>query len=82
MHAHERSDRGGDPAELEHEKSSQSSDRATIADPRAHFYALSRDEQRDAIKRLALDGMSDYGIASATKLSVEMVRTILGERPA
>ena len=36
-------------------------------------------EQRAAIKRLAAEGMSDYGIASATKLSVEQVRLILAE---
>jgi len=47
-----------------------------------HFDALSRDEQRAAIQRLALDGMSDYGIAAATRLSVEAVRQILGEQKA
>jgi len=56
------------------------------ADPREremwHFDALSRDEQRAAIQRLALDGMSDYGIAAATRLSVEAVRQILGEQKA
>lgn len=47
-----------------------------------HFDLLSRDEQRAAIQRLATSGMSDYSIASATKLSVEMVRAILGEQKA
>ena len=47
-----------------------------------HFMRLSRDEQRAAIHRLATSGMSDYGIAAATALSVEMVRTILGEQKA
>jgi DNA-binding NarL/FixJ family response regulator len=45
-----------------------------------HFQMLSRDEQRSAIQRLATSGMSDHTIAAATGLSVEMIRTILGER--
>lgn len=45
-----------------------------------YFLLLSHDEQRDAIQRLAAGGMSDYTIAAATSLSVEMVRNILGER--
>lgn len=45
-----------------------------------HYFAmLNRDEQHAAIHRLTASGMSDYGIAAATRLSVEMVRTILGE---
>jgi hypothetical protein len=44
-----------------------------------YFAMLSRDEQHAAIHRLAESGMSDYGIAAATRLSVEMVRAILGE---
>lgn len=44
-----------------------------------YFALLSRDEQHAAIHRLAASGMGDYGIAAATRLSVEMVRTILGE---
>lgn len=47
-----------------------------------HFLLLSRDEQRSAIQRLARSGMTDYGIAAATALSVEMIRTILGEQKA
>jgi 2-iminoacetate synthase ThiH len=48
-----------------------------------HYFAmLSREEQREAIRRLANSGMSDYTIAAATKLSVEMVRIILGEQKA
>jgi hypothetical protein len=43
---------------------------------------LSRDEQRAAIHRLAAGGMSDYTIASATMLSVEQIRVILGEQKA
>ena len=47
---------------------------------RLHFYALSRDEKRQAICRLADTGYSDYSIASATRLSAEMVRQILAKR--
>jgi 2-iminoacetate synthase ThiH len=47
-----------------------------------HYFAmLSREEQREAIHRLANAGMSDYTIAAATKLSVEMVRIILAQVP-
>ena len=45
-----------------------------------HFLLLDRDQQREAVCRLASSGMSDYSVAAATKLSVEMIRTILGER--
>jgi DNA invertase Pin-like site-specific DNA recombinase len=49
-----------------------------------YFALLSRAEQERAIRRLAATGMSDTTIATATKLSVEMVRRILAknERPA
>ena len=46
---------------------------------RQHFNALSRDEKRQAICRLADTGYSDYLIATATKLSVEMIRQILAK---
>jgi hypothetical protein len=46
----------------------------------AEFRALDRDAQRHAIKRMAADGYTEYGIASATKLAVEQIRQILGER--
>lgn len=39
-----------------------------------------RDEMRAAIHGMASGGMSDYGIARATGLSVEQVRRLLGER--
>lgn len=56
---------------------------ANPGDRRMHYFAmLSQDEQRSAIARLATGGMSDYGIASATGLAVEMVRKILGEAKA
>jgi hypothetical protein len=50
-------------------------------DRRMHYFAmLSREEQARAIHRLSQSGMSDHGIASATMLSTEMIRKILGER--
>jgi hypothetical protein len=53
------------------------------ADRRMHYFSmLNRDEQAKAIARLASSGMNDYGIASATGISVEMVRKILGEQKA
>jgi ABC-type phosphate/phosphonate transport system ATPase subunit len=52
----------------------------SATDKRMHYFAmLTRDEQADAIHRLSRSGMSDHAIASATQLSVEMVRKILGE---
>jgi DNA-directed RNA polymerase specialized sigma24 family protein len=42
------------------------------------FYTLGRQQQREAITRLAVLGMSEHAIASATHLSVEMVRSLLG----
>jgi hypothetical protein len=47
---------------------------------REHFDSLTRSEQEAAIRRMAADGASEYGISAATGLSVEMVRRILGER--
>ena len=47
---------------------------------RQHFDALSRDEKIQAIFRLAGTGYSDYSIATATKLSAEMVRQIRAKR--
>jgi hypothetical protein len=44
------------------------------------FVTLSQQEQRETIQRLSRDGMSDHDIAGATKLSVEMVRQILGRQ--
>lgn len=48
---------------------------------RQNFAALTRDEQAAAIRRLAREGMSDYGLAHATGLAVEQVRAVLAERP-
>jgi len=47
---------------------------------RRHFNALSRDQKMQAIFRMADVGNSDYLIATATKLSVEMIRQILAKR--
>jgi len=44
----------------------------------AHFAALTREEQLVAIRRLKAEGKSDDVIASATQLSVEFVRRIVG----
>lgn len=44
-----------------------------------HFAALDREQQAQAIQRLAATGYGDNTIASATGLSVEMIRRILGE---
>jgi hypothetical protein len=45
-----------------------------------HFLLLNQAEQFDAIRKMAKAGWSDYGIATATRLSVEQVRVIIGER--
>jgi hypothetical protein len=45
-----------------------------------YFALLSRDEQVDAIHRLSRAGMTDHGIAAVTMLSVEQIRSILGQR--
>ena len=47
---------------------------------RQHFDALSRDGKIRVICGMADTGSSDYSIASATRLSVEMVRQILAAR--
>jgi hypothetical protein len=46
---------------------------------RRHFLALSADEQAGAIRRLAATGMSDHGIAHATRLSVEFIRRVIAK---
>ena len=43
-----------------------------------HFLLLTPTEQATAICRLASQGWSEYGLAQACRLSVEMVRRILG----
>lgn len=57
-------------------------DRSTIPHaPREllHFLLLSPTEQANAIRRLAATGMSDFTIATATRLSVEAIRRIIAE---
>jgi hypothetical protein len=44
-----------------------------------YFAMLTEAEQHAAIKRLANSGMADTSIATATMLSVEQVRQILGQ---
>jgi hypothetical protein len=47
---------------------------------RVHFDALTADERHAAIRRLADEGLGDYAIASACRVSVEYVRGVIGER--
>lgn len=44
------------------------------------FHILSRAEQAAAIRRLHSVGYSDHGIANATRLSVEFIRHVIGDR--
>ncbi len=53
---------------------------ADLYAPRQHWHALTPEEQRQAIVRMHRDGYSDHGIAAATGLSVEMVRTVLADK--
>jgi ABC-type phosphate/phosphonate transport system ATPase subunit len=46
-----------------------------------HFEHLDREQQEQAIRRLAADGMSEHSIARATRLSVEQVRRVLAAEP-
>ncbi len=43
-----------------------------------YFLLLTPEEKEAAIRRMAADGMSDYTIAAATRLSVEFVRQVIG----
>lgn len=45
-----------------------------------YFAMMTEAEQREAIKRLADSGVGDHGIASATGIAVEAVRSIIGQR--
>ena len=42
-----------------------------------HFHALDRQQQAEAICRLAASGQGEHTIARATGLSVELVRRVL-----
>ncbi len=44
-----------------------------------HFQALDREQQAQAIRRLASSGQAESTIAAATALSVEQIRRILAE---
>jgi hypothetical protein len=44
-----------------------------------HFASLDRQQQAQAIRRLAATGMTDHDISHATRLAVEQIRTMLGE---
>lgn len=44
-----------------------------------HFLLLDREQQAQAITRMANTGWSDFGIATVTCLSVEQIRRILAE---
>jgi hypothetical protein len=46
-----------------------------------HFHTLTRQEQAQAIHRLAREGWSEYGISHATELAIEQVRRVLGTVP-
>ncbi len=54
--------------------------RQTVPRELLYFVLLDHVEQEEAIRRLAASGMSDHGIASATRWSVEQVRRVLGQR--
>lgn len=43
-----------------------------------HWVALTAEEQREAVRRMAADGVSDYAISAATRLAIEQVRQIIG----
>jgi hypothetical protein len=53
---------------------------STVARELVHFCLLDREQQTKAIQRMAAQGWSDYTIATATRLSVEMVRRVIGQR--
>jgi hypothetical protein len=53
---------------------------STEALARLHFHSLDRDQQAQAIRRLAASGQGDHTIAHATGLSVEQIRRVLAEQ--
>jgi len=46
----------------------------------AYFLLMTPEEQEEAIRRLAASGMSDHGIASATRWNVGQIRHVIGKR--
>lgn len=65
---------------IEGERAEYTSETAMRDRAHQHFLLMSHEEQVRAIHRLAADGFTDHGIAAATRLAVEQVRRILGER--
>ncbi len=51
----------------------------TVALARLHFSALDREEQIQAIRRLAAAGHGDRHIAAQTGLTVELIRRLLAD---
>jgi hypothetical protein len=43
------------------------------------FEALTAEQRADTIRELSRNGLGDYEIANATRLSVEMVRRIIAD---
>lgn len=54
-----------------------------MAAPRelVHFLLLDREQQAQAIRRMANTGWSDSSIAAATRLTVEQIRRVLADHP-
>jgi len=52
----------------------------TAALARMHFHALDREQQSQAIRRLAAAGLGEHTIAHATGVSVEQIRRELAEQ--
>lgn len=46
-----------------------------------HWHLLDRQQQQDAIRRLSAQGLSDGIIATATRLTREEVRRVIGQGP-
>lgn len=52
-----------------------------MTDPRRRYWLeLPPEKQRQVVREMSAMGFGDYQIATATKLSVEQVREILGRR--
>lgn len=44
----------------------------------AAFESLTREQQGAVIRRMIADGVPEYTVAAATRLSIEMIRRVLG----
>jgi len=82
MAAQDRAGSGGSDRREEQRELPLTSDASSVPNSRIYFYELTRAEQAVAIRKLIDDGMSEYGAAAATGLSVEMVRQIIAARIA